>query len=805
MCKQNLFTLLFTIAIIVNAPSVYSQTAVSRYYTTPVPNTTETYTTAGFGSGFYPGNSLNHTINFGKASPTLNGYNTVLDSFSTANGLFFRRNSDALPYSKINIVRVNNSFVTGNKVTSLAQVTHRTINGSNNITDQYDGGYSNTIYLAPSYFNDMESLLNSFILNRGTDNIFANRHLNESGAVVNSTYNNVERVDLIIENGITIMKSNYLNQVGFLINERMFSATTVDQFKISVIKSLNVSNNVATLGSFLNVGSSTSHWGISNVTNNPELQITSMVFQKNATDATLMPSQLIAPQNIGGTFISLSDLGVTVGDKIYGISLYPNDATSPAITLTAANTNTNTSGDSNDGGLDMMGGSFFGISQLVRNGVTSVSGNIKRLSNTTQTTLGENITGLSLYVYLIDNSNNIIAKTTVNSDGTYNLSNVPFGNYTVRISGANANIGQTYPGLNLPGDYTLTGEVIGTSGITDGNVNGSLAISHAVDVYGYETNNVNFGLNRRPKSYDVAWTVNAPSPVKENVHYQLGLDEVNDITQTLSGDDPEDSPASGSINESGNFKIVTLPNANYVTLYYNNNPVTPGQEIRNYNPALMTVTFNNFISISGADLSFTYSTIDNINVTSVPSKYSIHLGSAVLPVSKLIALINDKSINWEFVNDLNAAYFEIEESTNGINFSSISKVNATNNEKYSFNLVVNNGLKKYYRIKAVLVNGKTAFSNTIVYNITNAINKITVFPNPVTNNNLFVEFSESGNYTINIYNHNGILVSSKDQFVEKGNVINASNTALKTGNFIVTIINKKDKKHVLNKKIIVIN
>ncbi|MCF8219335.1 MAG: hypothetical protein K9J21_10190 [Bacteroidales bacterium] len=79
----------------------------------------------------------------------------------------------------------------------------------------------NTLNFPPSYA-DIQKAVNRRILNRGSDNVFANENT--------STYtvNNVERIDLIVEGGAFTPDNS---KAGFLINERGGN----DEFKVAAI------------------------------------------------------------------------------------------------------------------------------------------------------------------------------------------------------------------------------------------------------------------------------------------------------------------------------------------------------------------------------------------------------------------------------------------------------------------------------------------------------------------------------------------------------------------------------------------
>ena len=230
------------------------------------------------------------------------------------------------------------------------RVTNNT-NGTAPVTDtdkqtlfyEEAGNSGKDYYFTPSY-TEIQEAVNKRILNRGGDNVFSNSN--------SQTINNIERIDLIIENGVSTPDKQ---EAGFLINERGGN----DAFKVAAITSLDGSNKVDGLGSLVNV--STNDWG------NTGRSVTTTVFQRTSNDSEMRPSQELSSQEIHGVFMTYDDLGISNNTTIYGIALFPGDvnSTMDLIDLTDVPLNTNgTSG--NTGGLDLMGGGGYFGSQNVQ-------------------------------------------------------------------------------------------------------------------------------------------------------------------------------------------------------------------------------------------------------------------------------------------------------------------------------------------------------------------------------------------------------------------------------------------------------
>ncbi len=77
---------------------------------------------------------------------------------------------------------------------------------------------------------------------------------------------------------------------------------------------------------------------------------------------------------------------------------------------------------------------------------------------------------------------------------------------------------------------------------------------------------------------------------------------------------------------------------------------------------------------------------------------------------------NKIKLTWHTVAEVNVSYFEIEKSTNGIQYSSIAKVSAANNpgthDYETYDPSPENGIN-YYRLKMVDIDGAFKHSNII--------------------------------------------------------------------------------------------
>ncbi|MGF1542265.1 MAG: Ig-like domain-containing protein [Pleurocapsa sp.] len=284
---------------------------ISSLQTQNVPATSSSVTTVGAPTTSKWSKTDSFTMNFGT------GNNRKLTGFTVGND-----NYELLQLvNQVKFRRVDNNQVSGERQIFFLE------RGSNNNQ------------VISSQINSMEEAVRSPYINAGTDNVFANQ-----GGV---NYNNIERVDFLIPEG-TLVKSEYVDKVGFLLLERGGN----DPFKIAPITAVDANGKPTEFGNLVSVPVST--WGSSGI------NINTTVLQNDPSWSALRPSDTVGSQEIKGVFISLASLGIQTNDIIYGYALFPNDINANHDLVGLTDFPTNTSSDSGQGGLDLIssGGIF---------------------------------------------------------------------------------------------------------------------------------------------------------------------------------------------------------------------------------------------------------------------------------------------------------------------------------------------------------------------------------------------------------------------------------------------------------------
>ena len=215
---------------------------------------------------------------------------------------------------------------------------------------------SATFSLKPEYVATMEEALRSRFINRGSDNVFANQG--------GDNINNIERIDYIFEDGITVPTDN--DEQGFLVLERGGN----DDFNIAPITSLDTNDDPDGYGTV--IAASLADWVDSSTSLDTDVL--------NGFNGNLFETADVGNQAIAGMFFSFADLGLSAGDTVYGYSLAGGDATTNSTNFVNFTNSsyfpTNTDDTSNgEGGLDLVAGGGVVEVAFIHNSSGWVGGN----------------------------------------------------------------------------------------------------------------------------------------------------------------------------------------------------------------------------------------------------------------------------------------------------------------------------------------------------------------------------------------------------------------------------------------------
>lgn len=220
-----------------------------------------------------------------------------------------------------------------------------TAGNANNSSVWYANGTPATDMAAP-YASTYASLLLGNNILRGSDNTFANG--------TDATSSNIERLDFVLNpSGITSTTST-----AFAVFDRG-AVGQHDGVKIAVITGWDSVNNVPTAYGGVLVSVTPTNYGAANVATDFNYNLFRYSNGDNLGSPFWNSNTETGTQGLGGTIISLSDLGIAAGTTIYGYSLMGDDVTNGGSQTNLVDWNnatyfpTNTDGTTGGGGIDL--------------------------------------------------------------------------------------------------------------------------------------------------------------------------------------------------------------------------------------------------------------------------------------------------------------------------------------------------------------------------------------------------------------------------------------------------------------------
>jgi hypothetical protein len=181
------------------------------------------------------------------------------------------------------------------------------------------------------------------------------------------------------------------------------------------------------------------------------------------------------------------------------------------------------------------------------------------------------------------------------------------------------------------------------------------------------------------------------------------------------------------------------------------------------------------------------------------SPFGITNDLAVLPVSFASIKASQQSsgvkVEWSNQTETGIQHYVVDRSTDGSNFTSITTVNAMLNNgsraDYTyFDAGALNGTS-YYRINAKAINGISKYSIIVKVNTKGGNTEITIYPNPVTGNQVSLQATAlpKGQYTIRVINAGGQQVYTK-QLLHNGGAVTETvqlPSTIKTGMYSIQL------------------
>jgi len=145
---------------------------------------------------------------------------------------------------------------------------------------------------------------------------------------------------------------------------------------------------------------------------------------------------------------------------------------------------------------------------------------------------------------------------------------------------------------------------------------------------------------------------------------------------------------------------------------------------------------------------------------------------------------------WSTNNEINTAAFEIQQSTNSIDFNTIATLVSKNTlqlNSYQYSTTSKGGTS-YYRLKMIDKDGQFTYSAIVKVEAPNKAGAVSIYPNPATSTITINHPKATHQSAIRIVNNSGKVVISKNGLVNAtSTVINVS--TLSVGRYLVQFVN----------------
>ena len=575
---------------------------------------------------------------------------------------------------------------------------------------------------------------------------------------------------------------------GIIVNGRVTSASTI------VKPVFNLTNNTISNLNFNTTGtSSTTYYGI-------RLDVSSSASLIN--NATSNPNFVVT----GNTITNLNCTNGGTSGICRGIGVLSSQGTS----ATAV---------------------FWPKGNISNNVITGVSMNSNAASVTSATAVGINFLGFTTTAYTTDSiiiSGNTISDIKATNAGEFSslvagiyVTNGLYGITRNRIFNlSNASPGATsnpfVVGINSRFVSGTTGSTyIANNFISLGKSN--TGASYSTNTYYYGILN-NFSTSTR--NHNIYYnTVVIDGTVSSGAYKSACYHRGNELFSTSSitgntdlknnifinlrnggtGEHYAISAGAGTNAISSNYNNVYAANANTVG-YWNGTAQTFASFQTTSSGDANSKSVNvNFVNSAAGDLHLTGTSNGDVNLRGTPlvsittdfdgqarNVTNPYMGGDEAPISLPLQLLtfngqvksNKAVLSWSTAYEANSAFFNIEKSTDAVNWNSIGSItakgNATKNE-YSFidnNLSAN---KTYYRLKIVDQDGKYVYSQIIILELNGKLLFVLQqnYPNPVKNiTTLRYQLDKPSNVFIDVYSMDGKQIAKLQNGIQYAGVYN---------------------------------
>jgi len=364
---------------------------------------------------------------------------------------------------------------------------------------------------------------------------------------------------------------------------------------------------------------------------------------------------------------------------------------------------------------------------------------------------------------------------------------------------------------SLSNSSTSAGDIVGvklyTTAINQINtvINNIITISATTsnaEVYGIHDYCSSSGNSNKVYHNTISITGSTTSGISSGYYSSGGTVNVRDVRDNIF----YNTRSGGTANYSMNVTSTTTLTENYNNLKGSVNGFTMGANSIIIDPLFVNPTStdaNDFVptsNVTGLSAPINATVPDDFfgSIRSANPKMGAIDKSTTLPVTLISFVATCKEVGVEFkwitASEINNHYFEVEESIDGIKWTTIAKLNGSGNSssirEYNYYYIQENAsLMHYYRLKQVDFDGKTTLSPSISTSCMNVDKSATIrtFPNPAIDH-LFIELNSPmyAKGEIVVYDSKGQLVITQTIEIMQGENIFEINTQQLPKNMYVT-------------------
>lgn len=146
-------------------------------------------------------------------------------------------------------------------------------------------------------------------------------------------------------------------------------------------------------------------------------------------------------------------------------------------------------------------------------------------------------------------------------------------------------------------------------------------------------------------------------------------------------------------------------------------------------------------------------------------------------------------LHWTISSQSNLSHYEVEYSTDGLNFykvGSVQAINTTGDIKYAYLHTIKNDVNGFYRIKNVDMDDSYTYSSVEMVKANKIVSKISVFPNPTTGYfNIRLPSFVKEKLKVIVYDNTGRLVMLNNIQVQQGTEIAVNISKVSPGTYQV--------------------